>query len=124
MPLPAEVVATLRAEFTQQAQKQFDEFFDPERQSLYITLTQHEDFVLAMGRKMASWLLQQHLAQHEVGEEGGKPTRPCPSCRRVCLPDKKTSSPVPRLVKTRAGELEIQRLKYYCPGCRRAFFPL
>jgi uncharacterized protein with PIN domain len=124
MPLSKSAREELCREFLGKAKQAFDALFDDDQQEQLITLTQRENRILQQGGELHSWLLEQHLAQDPVADPAAVEAIRCPKCHRLGVRDKKEKDPVPRQVKTRAGEQEFARRKYRCAHCRRSFFPL
>ncbi len=63
-------------------------------------------------------------AQAELGkacEEECSGPQPCPRCQKLC--NARSQDAQGREVRTRAGPLEVKRRSFWCPSCRRVFFP-
>lgn len=122
--LPKEDREALRIEFLKQAQKQFDRMFDAGEQSNLITLDQREGRAIAIGKHLAQWALQQHLAQDQKAATILNQSAACPKCGRTCLEKSSPDGSVPeRSAVTGAGSVTMTRPEFSCPLCRRAFFP-
>jgi len=63
-------------------------------------------------------------AEAEVGklcdEEKPGPSA-CPHCERLC--EARAQEPQERKIRTRAGPVGFRRWRFYCPSCRKVFFP-
>lgn len=47
--------------------------------------------------------------------------QPCPYCQSLC--EARNEESQGREVRTRAGPVGLKRRRYYCPSCRKVFFP-
>jgi hypothetical protein len=68
----------------------------------------------AVSRQMCEQAVQRQAAR-SVPVEG----QVCPDCGRPAT----SAEPEPRLVQTRAGEVQWQEPQQHCRRCRRSFFP-
>lgn len=81
-----------------------------------ISLAAIESQALALGRAAGERLTQQML---EVVSEGQQPMTICPHCGgRLRNKGRKT-----RQVVTQSGTQTVQRVYYYCCGCKQGYFP-
>ncbi len=108
--------AKLKAKLLQKYSDQLDEMFanldKPER----LHLTEIEEAALDI-RKRVSQDVTESLSQHE--SQSGEVDVCCPECRQVaCYKGKKG-----KWLKTRGGDIQVERAYWYCPSCRTGFFP-
>lgn len=75
--------------------------------------TRLENEAIAIGDALTAALVEQQLAL--LGEQSHQ----CPKCRGDGL-RKGTRE---RVIQTCRGEVKFTEPEFYCPGCRRAFFP-
>ena len=75
-----------------------------------------EDAMVRIGDEVAREFGVQKLARH-TGPSPEHP--PCPACGRAGEP-RGTHA---RQLITRRGEVPLTEMKYFCPQCRRLFFP-
>jgi hypothetical protein len=68
----------------------------------------------ALSREMCDRALQQQAAEPVPVVD-----QVCPTCGKAS----QAQDPVPRVVKTRAGDARWEEPQTYCRSCRRAFFP-
>jgi hypothetical protein len=80
------------------------------------TIDDIEDAMIRIGDAVAREVGIQKLACH-TGEASG--SRPCPHCGQAGVYLKRHSR---QLVSSR-GQVPLTEAKYYCPKCRRNFFP-
>ena len=72
-----------------------------------------EDAAIAVGDAVTEELIEQELTlQAEHGCD-------CPQCGQRGLRKRERE----RVLQTRRGEVKFTEPEFYCPGCRRAFFP-
>ena len=107
----------LKAELLAKMEAQLDDLLEWADENPRPTLTQIEDAVLhcrsEVGRAMAEGVVNaQENAQLA-------PSPSCPTCgREMHVKDRKR-----KVVGTRVGDVKAERDYYYCPHCRRGFFP-
>ena len=68
-----------------------------------------------VGRRVARRLTEQAAAEQA---QTAREPQPCPDCREPCAGTIHT-----REFITQDGSIPLQEAKYFCPRCRRAFFP-
>ena len=87
-----------------------------------VPLTEREDMAVAIGRELAAFLLEEHVAQDVDGSPTEPATACCPKCgqpgtraaeQEVVLPE--------RTVRTRAAEIAVRRERWRCRKCRVIF---
>lgn len=115
----------LRQQWLQQAEAAFDVLFDAERQDQLVTFDQHETLAVARGCELATWLLEQHLADDPAARPAADPPVACPKCRQAAVRHTPAeATPPPRSLTCRSGEVTFRREQWRCPSCRVVFFPL
>jgi hypothetical protein len=77
-----------------------------------------EDMAVAIGDEVTRQMVNQALAQ-QAGTSPDKEHQSCSQCGRPVLPGETN----PRIVQTRAGDVEWSEPEGYCDRCRKAFFP-
>ncbi len=80
------------------------------------TLSEIEQAALAAGAE-----IQQAIAA-ELARESAQELPPWPHCPQ-CGQKMKTKGKRRRRIVTEAGEIEVERLYYYCASCQRGLFP-
>jgi len=107
----------LKAELLAHAEANIEEFLDWLEDSPTPTLTQIEDSVLRfrqqMGREMAETAIQ---TQDTVTVAPGPK---CPTCGQ----EMESKSKKGKQITARVGDVKFKRTYYYCPRCRKGFFP-
>ena len=87
------------------------------------TLTQREDVAVLIGRELAAFLLEEHVALDAAVKPTEATSACCPKCGR---PGKtavqKDEDLEERTVTTRTGEIRVRRERWRCARCRVIFF--
>jgi hypothetical protein len=117
----------LHARWSERMEAAFRRMFEGKSQEELVTLTEREDMAVAIGKELAAFLLEEHVAADPATAPAEASTTCCPKCgqagtrapqkaakRREDLPD--------RTVRTRAGDVCIRRERWECARCRIVFF--
>jgi hypothetical protein len=101
-------------------------FCDKHKEEL-VTLTEREDMAVALGKELAAFLLEEHVAADPAKAPAEACTTCCPKCGQPGTPapqkgGKGKASLPERTVRTRAGDIDIQRERWKCGRCRIVFF--
>jgi hypothetical protein len=100
----------------QQFAEQLREEFGPQRVGEHSCLLEAaEEWGVRVGDELARAVTQQEMpiATTEADEAC------CPQCRQLA----RWKGPRKRRVETRRGPIHVSEPEYYCPRCRRSFFP-
>lgn len=96
--------------------EQLREEFGPIEQGEYSCLLEAaEEWGIQIGDALARAATQQALPEAAVHEEESC----CPKCRQVA----RWKGQRKRRIETRRGPIHVAEPEYYCPRCRRSFFP-
>lgn len=106
----------LKAKLLKQYSDQLDEMLDELDQPDRLHLTKIEDAALKV-RQEVSQAITQGLSEHE--SQSTDVDVCCPDCQQVARYKGKKR----KWLKTRSGEIQIERAYWYCPNCRAGFFP-
>lgn len=107
----------IKAELLRQYAEELDQILIWGEETKRPTLSQIEEQVLAVRKRVSEGMLKQMLS----GQESQSPVdgEKCPKCGKP-MEDKGKE---PKLVETRAGSLLMERTRYYCPECKIGVFP-
>ena len=105
----------------------YERMFGGKRQDVLVTLTEREDMAVCLGKELAAFLLEEHVAADPAKVPAEASTTCCPKCGQPGTPapqnaGKGKASLPERTVRTRAGDIDIQRERWKCPRCRIVFF--
>lgn len=99
-------------EFSRQLQEEFGPATAGEHACL---LEAAEDWAVQLGDELARAVIEQELpATTDPVEEAA-----CPQCRQLA----RWRGLRKRRIETRRGAIHVSEPEYYCPRCRRSFFP-
>ena len=82
------------------------------------TLVDLEELTCQIGDEVARQLCQREIVGR-AEQAAGLREVDCPECGEVCPAEE----PEPALLQGLRGELAYNQPRYYCPRCRRSFFP-
>jgi hypothetical protein len=105
----------------------YDRMFCNKNQKELVTLTEREDVAVSLGKELAAFLLEEHVAADPAKAPPEACTTCCPKCGQPGKPalqkaGKRGASLPERTVRTRAGDIDIQRQRWKCERCRIVFF--
>ena len=109
------------------AEAAYQRMFCDENQEGLVTLTEREDMAVALSKELAGFLLEEHVAADPAKAPAESCTACCPKCgqpgtRAPQKAGKRDASLPERTVRTRAGDIDIQRERWKCARCRIVFF--
>jgi len=113
----------LRERWQQRSDAAFERMFGGKSEQELVTLSEREDMAVAVGRELAAFLLEEHVARDEAVQPVEPATACCPKCGRVGTPAvQKDEELAGRSVVTRTGEIQVRRQRWRCVKCRVIFF--
>ena len=120
-------VDTLRARWQERTKTAFARMYGGKSEDELVTLTQREDMAVAIGKELAAFLLEEHVAADPATTPAEASTACCPKCGQPGAPApqeaaKRKEDLPERTVTTRAGDISIHRERWQCAGCRIIFF--
>jgi uncharacterized protein with PIN domain len=80
-------------------------------------LTQIEEIVLQLRQHLGEQMARAVIARQEKRQPAEKMN--CPQCQGELEPKGQKG----KQVESRVGSLQLERSYYYCPRCRKGFFP-
>ena len=118
---------SLRACWQERMDAAFERMFGGKSEEDLVTLTQREDMAVAIGKELAAFLLEKHVAADPATTPAEASTACCPKCgqpgARASQKAVKRRDDLPeRTVRTRAGDISIHRERWKCARCRIVFF--
>jgi hypothetical protein len=105
----------------------YERMFCVKNQEELVTLTEREDMAVFLSKELATFLLEEHVAADPAKVPAEACTACCPKCGQPGTPvpqkaGKRGVSLPERTVRTRAGDIDIQRERWKCERCRIVFF--
>jgi hypothetical protein len=117
----------IHARWVERMEAAFQRMFEGKTQEELVTLTEREDMAVAIGKELAAFLLEQHVAVDPATAPAEASATACPKCgqpgTRMRQKGAKQREDLPqRTVRTRAGDIPIHRERWQCAQCRIVFF--
>jgi uncharacterized protein with PIN domain len=109
--------AQLEAKLREAADEVIDSYLAWDDENSCPTLTEIEDVILELRRRMGQVLLETALASQETRQPAERPK--CPSCGE----EMRYKGRKEKAIESRVGGLAIERGYYYCACCQSGFFP-
>ena len=107
----------LKAAMQAEAQEVIDELLDWHDETEAPTLTQMEDIVLELRRRLGERMTEVMIEE----QEAVRPV-PGPACA-TCGEEMHYKDMKPTTIEARVGEVKLERAYYYCKQCRSGLFP-
>lgn len=107
----------LKAQFIAEAEEIFDELMEWDENTPEVTMTQIEEIVLKMRKKLGERMAQSVVERQENKQPAAIPK--CPQCGKE-MQDKGQKG---NRLESMAGRVEMERNYYYCPTCQEGDFP-
>lgn len=112
-----------RERWLQRAEAAYQRMFAGKSEEELVTLTQREDMAVLIGRELAAFLLEEHVAMDSAAQPVEASTTCCPKCGRPGTPAvQKGQELCERAMATRAGQIRVRRQRWQCRKCRIVFF--
>mgnify|MGYP001581547685 CR=1 FL=1 len=114
---------TLHERWVQRTEAAYRRMYEGKSQEELVTLTQREDMAVLIGKELAAFLLEEHVALDSAAKPAEASTTCCPKCGQAGMPAVKGDEELPeRTVTTRAGDIRLRRQRWCCAKCRIIFF--
>ena len=115
---------TLHERWVERTEAAFRRMFEGKSEEELVTLTQREDIAVLIGRELAAFLLEEHVAMDSAAQPAEASTTCCPKCGQPGTPAVQGDEELPeRTATTRAGDIRVRRQRWRCAKCRVVFFP-
>jgi len=113
----------LRDKWRQRADAAFERMYGGKSQEELVTMTQREDMAVLIAQELAAFLLEEHIALDPAVRPDQAQPPCCPKCQQPGLCAMKAKEKLPdRELRTRAGDVRLERERWRCPKCRILFF--
>lgn len=114
---------TLRQRWAQRTEAAYRRMFEGKSEEELATLSQRENMAVLIGRELAAFLLEEHVARDSAAQPAEASTTCCPKCGQAGMPAVRGNEELPeRTVTTRAGDIRMRRQRWRCAKCRIVFF--
>jgi hypothetical protein len=114
---------TLHERWVQRTEAAYRRMFEGKSQEELATLTQRETMAVLIGKELAAFLLEEHVALDPAAQPAEASTTCCPKCGQAGTPAVEEGKELPdRAVTTRAGDICVRRQRRCCAKCRIVFF--
>lgn len=107
----------LKTELMEKLEGAVERVLDWQEAHVSFTLTELEDFVLALRGEVG-----EEIARLLLGQLGSKTLAEGLRCEQ-CGGPMRYKGRAGKYVETRVGGIEIERGRYWCPGCHESVFP-
>jgi hypothetical protein len=109
------------------AEAAYQRMFSGKNREELVTLTEREDMAVLLGKELAAFLLEEHVAADPAKAPAEASTTCCPKCGQPGKPalqkaGKREANLPGRDVTTRTGDICIRRERWKCERCRIVFF--
>lgn len=108
---------TLKEEWLGEAERSFHRFFGDDTRGDLGTFRQIEASAVEEGDRLARWFLEKKIRCKSVSSKDCL----CPVCKKPAQPKKEGLER--REIIAKPGVVGFDRPGFYCPSCRKVFFP-
>jgi hypothetical protein len=112
-----------RERWLQQSEAAYRRMFEGKSEEELVTLTQRENMAVLIGKELAAFLLEEHVAMDRAAQPVEASTTCCPKCGQPGTPAVQEEGLSERTVTTRVGGIRVRRQRWKCEKCRIVFFP-
>lgn len=112
-----------RERWMQRAEAAYRRMFEGKSKEELVTLTQRENMAVLIGKELAAFLLEEHVATDPATRPVEASTTCCPKCGQPgTLAAQEDEDLSERRVTTRVGQIPVRRQRWECGKCRIIFF--
>ena len=113
----------LRERWLLRAGQAFERMFAEANQDRLVTFTEREDAVCLLGKELAAFLLEEHVAADRQVRPSVQQPPCCPKCQKSGeAVGKRDDALAERELTTEVGEVKVRRGQWRCKKCRILFF--
>jgi uncharacterized protein with PIN domain len=111
-----------RERWLQRAEAAYRRMFQGRSEEELVTFTQRESMAVLIGKELAAFLLEEHVATDPAAQPLEASTTCCPKCGQPGTPAAQEEELSERMVTARVGQIRVRRERWECGKCRIVFF--
>jgi hypothetical protein len=112
-----------RERWMQRAETAYRRMFEGKSAEELVTLSQRENMAVLIGKELAAFLLEEHVAMDPAAAPKEAATAHCPKCGEPGSPAVQEEGELTeRTMTTRVGQIRVRRQRWECGKCRIVFF--
>jgi hypothetical protein len=112
----------LRQRWKERTDAAFERMFAGKSEEELRTLSQRETMAELIGRELAAFLLEEHVATDATARPPDGLVACCPKCKQAGQRAVEQEKLPARTVTTRVGDIHLVRQRWRCVKCRIIFF--
>jgi hypothetical protein len=117
-------IGTPHDRWMERTEAAYRRMFEGKSKEELVTLTQREDMAVLIGKELAAFLLEEHVALDPAVRPAEASSTCCPKCSQAGTRAVQEGEKLPeRTVTTLAGDIRLERERWECAKCRIIFFP-
>jgi len=114
---------TVHDRWVKRTEAAYRRMFEGKSEEELATLTQRENMAVLIGKELAAFLLEEHVALDPAAQPAEASSTCCPKCGEAGTPAVQEDEELPeRTVTTRVGDICVRRQRWECAKCRIIFF--
>ena len=114
---------TVHDRWVKRTEAAYRRMFEGKSEEELATLTQRENMAVLIGKELAAFLLEEHVALDPAAQPAEASSTCCPKCGEAGMPAVEESKKLPeRTVTTLVGDIDVRRQRWGCAKCRIVFF--
>ncbi len=114
---------TLHDRWVERTEAAYRRMFEGKSERELVTLTQREEMAVLIGKELATFLLEEHVARDPAVHPAEASSTCCPKCGQAGRRAVEGGEELPeRTVTTLAGDIGLGRERWECVKCRIVFF--
>jgi hypothetical protein len=114
---------TVRDRWVERTEAAYRRMFEGKSEEELVSLTQREDMAVMIGKELAAFLLEEHVAKDPAVRPADASSTCCPKCGQAGRRAVQEGEELPeRPVTTLAGDIRLERERWECVKCRIVFF--